>query len=270
MMKFIKKIKSAKNAKVNLVEIDGKLWVHKKEDVESSLNEKQFYKELKRNGLPALEVLEINLPDDEIVIEFIQDSPVVTESVEDYYAWGQVLRKLYNIKHDKPSRLTVSGFTEIDPVSTCNKELILAKERILTRDDFTASEADSVTSILTELLPKLDLEYSLIHGDMHSASVLKKDNKLFLFDKSSTQWGFTPLLDLAIVMIGIPNGYLAEVDDPEHANDDKLRESFIAGYGDIDLEDVKVFSRLEAARRINNSHEPFNPDIVRNLLEEWS
>lgn len=268
-MKFIRKIKGAKNAAVNLVEIEGKLWVHKKEDEESTENEKAFYVELRKNGLPALKILELeDLPKDEIIVEYVKDSPPVGETTEEYYQWGGLLRKLHDIRYDSPTKLHNGSLVELDLKEEYKRELYIAKARMIERPEFTESDAEQVVTKLLEGLAKVELEYSLIHGDMHSANVLKKDNELYLFDKSSSQWSFTPLLDLAIVMLGVPNGLVVETDDSDYKLDDKLRGAFLKGYGSVNLQEVKLFTQLEASRRVNNSHEPMNPGIVKALLQE--
>ena len=267
-MKFIKKFKGAKNAEVNLVEIEGKLWVHKKEDAKSSLNEIAFYKELKKNKLPSLQIFEdLDLPEDEIVVEYIESSPPVSDTIEDYELWGKTLKQLHGIKYPTATVLRDDGFINLDVDSEYSKEISKAKEIIVEGKYFSDGQSEQIAKYLTERLSKLELSYCLVHGDMHSANVLKRGNELVLFDKSPSQWSFTPLIDLAIVMLEVPNGYLVSTNLPEYQNDTALREAFLKGYGDVDLEEVRVFAQLEAVKRINNSHEPLNPEVVKTILK---
>ena len=266
-MKFIKKIKGAKNAEVNLVEIEGKLWVHKKEDAESSLNEIAFYRELKRNGLPSLQILEHpDLAEDEILVEYIENSPPVSDTIEDYELWGKTLKKLHSIKYPTATVLRDDRLINLNVDSEYKREINKAKERIVEGKYFSERESEQIAKYLKEQLPQLELSYCLVHGEMHSANVLKRGNEMILFDKSSSQWSFTPLIDLAIVMLEVPNGYLVKTDLPEYINDCVLREAFLKGYGNVDMEEVRFFAQIEASRRINNSNEPLNPEVVKTIL----
>jgi tRNA A-37 threonylcarbamoyl transferase component Bud32 len=267
-MKFIKKIKGAKNAEVSLVEIDGKYWVHKKEDLDSSINEKAFQQLLKKLDLPYLEILEeIDLPDDEIVMEYVVDSPTLdtVETVEGYRKWGEVLSKLHAHTSDKLTILTVNGKKELDVNEEIRREMDLAEERLKLSGKFSENEIALVMKTINRGFDGITLSHCTVHGDMHQANVLVRDGELVLFDKSPMQWSFSPLLDIAIVLINTPNGVLIDVDEKDCQNDKKLWNAFLEGYGLVDMDGLKLFCLLEASRRVNNKFEKFNPEIVRNL-----
>jgi hypothetical protein len=266
-VEIIRKIPGAKNAEVKVVKIDEQLWVHKKQNVVSAQNEKAFYKELEKNNLPFLEILDHPaLQEDEILIEYIENSPTLSETSDDYESWGHTLRKLHNITFSKATLLRDNQFINLDINSYYLTELNRAKELIINCKYHTKDEANLIISYLKNNLLKLPLSFCLVHGDMHSANVLKREREIILFDKSSSQWSFTPLIDLAIVMLDIPNGFLVNTNLPDYRNDAELRKAFLKGYGSVNLNEVKLFSQFQAASRINNSNEPLNIEIVKSIL----
>jgi fructosamine-3-kinase len=111
---------------------------------------------------------------------------------------------------------------------------------------------------------------ALLHGDLHDGNTLIKDDKVVLYDKSSELFAGDPLYDLTIIMTHFPNGAYVHTDNLNNANDSKLLEAFIKGYGQNFLQESKdlldLYLVIRALDRYPNPFETFNKQIIENIV----
>src|SRR3989339_1580236 len=113
-MKIIKELPGSYGSKVELVEIDDKQYVLKTWKAEESENEKLFLKTLEENDLPSLEVIDNSeLKPNQILLEYIDGSPKLLKRIENFIKFGQIIRRMHNIKYNDSFKINEHGEREV-------------------------------------------------------------------------------------------------------------------------------------------------------------
>jgi len=278
-MKILKELPGSFASKVFLVELNKQKYVLKRcKNTSEIASEKEFSKVLSQNNIPSLSYLEHHdLKANEMLLEYVEDSISLGNrfTTENCEIWGEVTRKMHNIKYNQCFKLDSNNQRKIvkwsDYIDNKTKEAIFyAKEN----GNYGFNEAE-LNQIIEYILPLQDLKFkkfSLIHGDLHTNNVLIRNKELVLFDKNSEVFTGDPLLDLAIAIVDMPNGTLIEIDNKDNANDKNCLESFIKGYKNNFLNDPNLYRyiMLITFGRLYAPFSKYYKEIILNLLKDPS
>ena len=272
--KLIKRL-DGHSSMVELIEVDGKGYILKTADKEDVFNERMFYEVLEQNNLPSLiEFHSKDLSDNQLLLEYIPESKGIDwRNPIDVEKWGSAVRQMHGIKFDAPFKISENNEKIVlDWKQHLKNTLETAIQRQL--DEQTDIPKDFLEKIRHYALSKIDdiplSQVTLLHGDLHDGNTLIKDDKVVLYDKSSELFAGDPLYDLTIIMTHLPNGAYVRTDNPDNANDSKLLEAFIKGYGENFLEESKdlldLYLVIRALDRYPNPFETFNKQIIENIV----
>lgn len=273
-MKFIKNL-GGFSSEVNLVEIDGVKYVLKKADYGNIVTEKIFQKRISELGVPSLKFFDnLTLKDDEMLLEYIPDSNRLSENLTENNCrqWGTITRKIHDVKfkscfrYDNHSDIVAVTWSKY-LASKIKQAFSQAKEN--NNYGFNSQKINDIKEFLAPLSKLKPRIFSLVHGDFHSGNVLLRKNELIPFDKNPEIFSGDPLLDLAVIIVDMPNGTLIHTTNSKNVNDKKYFQAFLQGYKDNFL-NQNIFYRYVMLIAFGRLYTPFSenyPAIIDNLLK---
>lgn len=272
-MKIIKELPGSYASKVELIEIDGRQYVLKTWNEEESENEKLFQKTLADHSLPSLEVAEIlELKPDQILLKYIEGSPKMSKTSEDFIKFGQAVRKMHDVKYSDCFKINSHGEKEIMEWNNFLK-YILGEGIKRQRDEKTDIEEELLTAIeifVDKRLPIKNVEFSLLHADLHAGNVLMNNNQFIIYDKSSEIFSGDSIYDLTTLLTHYPNGTYIQTDNPKNQQDKQLMDNFIKGYGFDFLthnrEIFDIYFIIKALYRYPSPWEIHSKEAIKSIL----
>jgi len=257
-MKHLRSIAGAHSSHVELVEIDGKEFVLKTAEPEEVMNEHLFQQELKKAGMPSLWTSRDDLPNNQLLLEFVPNSPSLNSNltVDMCKKWGSTVKTMHSITQSQTSRIDDDGNSHvIDWKRFLVQELYDAKERKARKNSDISDHAFEVLEREIEKIETPD-QYSLIHADLHSNNVLIRGGELVLFDKGSAVFFGDPLYDLPLVLCELAS---------ENDQSPELWSPFLEEYGKVNEINLLRYSLLRFVGRYPN---PFTLQL-KNLIETF-
>lgn len=272
-MKIIKELPGSYSSKVELVEIEGKQYVLKTWDAEEAENEKLFLRTLEDNGLPSLKVVEHpELKPDQILLEYVEGSPKLSETPENFIRFGEAVRSMHTIKY--PNCFKVNSLGQQEEIDW-NKFLRYAlnegiKKQREEKTDIDEELLNAINSFVESRLPIRNIELSLLHADLHTGNLLVKNNELVIYDKSSEIFSGDSIYDLTTLLTHYPNGIYVHTDHPDNLQDKIIMENFIKGYGfdflNTKREVLDVYFVIKALWRYPSPWEIHSKEALRNIV----
>ena len=273
IMKIIKELPGSYASKVELVEIDGKQYVLKTWNAEESENEKLFLKTLAEHGLSSLKVVENpELTPNQILLEYIESSPKLPKTPDNYIKFGQIIRKMHDIKYTECFKINEHGEREIIEWNDFLKnQLKLGIERQRKeKTDIDEELLTAIESFVNKHLPIKKSEFSLLHADLHVGNLLIKNNDLVIYDKSSEIFSGDAIYDFATLLTHYPNGTYIKTDNPDNQKDKEVMNNFIKGYSfdflTNDREIFDVYFIIKALLRYPSPWEPYSKEAIENIV----
>lgn len=284
MFKVVKDLKGGYTSQVQLVEYEGKQYVLRTATIEEVKNEKFFHELLKKNNIPSLQVFdEFDVADNQIVLEYIKDSPTLEEYVECggnleigkkvIEKWGRELRKIHNIEFDQIEYIKEDKQYSVSWEQFIENEITYGLERQKIRNtNLSNSFLENITGFLEQLKSMQPAKLCLVHCDPHENNVLLRGDDLIFFDKGSDVISSDALFDLIIVVfefIGAIDGF-EDLGDP---CDREYLQAFIKGYGYDFTQDAlrfDLFLVLRAFTRHPNPFTPFLDTIMIRVLQKYT
>lgn len=255
-------------ATVELVEIEDRRLVLKRQSPRHAAAERLFQRTLAGAGLPCLEVMDHPaLRPDQILLEYVEDSATLGGSPTPAAcsAWGAAIAGLHAIRPGGFLTLnTVGAIVEDDWPTFLRRAVETGLETQRRRaDGLPKPLLDCVALKLAELTEFEDDVFAVAHGDLHLNNALVRGGKVVLFDKSHRLWTAPPVFDLALVWSeGFPGARYVE--NQARAGDTDRLAAFMAGYGPLpQVEWLDHFVLLHALDRYPS---PFVPDH-RSIVE---
>ncbi len=272
-MKIIKDLPGSYASKVELVEIDGEKYVLKTWNTEETVNEKLLLKTLAEHGLPSLQVVNhAELKPDQILLEYIEDSPKLPKSPENYARFGQAVRKMHDIKYTESFKINEMGEREVVDWNDFLKSK-LAEGIKKQRNEETDIEEEILVAIQTFVerrLPFKISEFSLLHADLHTGNVLVQKEDLIIYDKNPEIFAGDPLYEFATLLTHYANGTYIKTDNPSNQKDIEYLDNFIKGYGFDFLtknrEVIDVYFIVKALLRYPSPWEPYSKEAIKNIV----
>lgn len=275
-MNIIRKLEWGFSSLVYLVEIDGQKYVLKRCDHSDVVSDKKFIDIMHEHKLPSFEYFENKeLKNNEILLWYIEKATKLYDKLDDINCkkWWEITRKIHEIKFENCFKYNEKGEqlkTKWSDYITqkINKAFLKADENF--NYGFSKNELKQIKEYIEDLFDSPTNDFSLIHGDLHSANIIIKDEKLIVFDKNPEIFSGDPLLDLAIAMVDMPNGTLIQTDQEDHKDDKQHLENFIKWYQKDFLKDPKLnkYIMLIAFGRLYTPYSDNYKDIVYNLLKK--
>jgi Ser/Thr protein kinase RdoA (MazF antagonist) len=266
-MKKLGAFKPDSIAQFEIVEIDGRKFLIKTATEEEVQNEKFFMQTLKEHGLPFLEIQDNDLlASNQVLVEYLEDSPTLDDQLtaEAFRWWGEMVRRMHAIKFDVVFSIDGSGEKRRTEWKFYLEHRFAEAQK---KTPFTPSEVQAIEKRIRPLFFIEPESPCLLHGDLHTNNVIRKDEHLVLFDKSPWIVSGDPAYDLAIVLLNFPAGTYVKTDDIEYANDRALLTAFFEGYGpEFTKEMTDSYVLFRAFERYPNHHEPFLHEIIANIL----
>ncbi len=274
-MKIIKELPGSYSSKVELVEIDGKKYVLKTWDAEEAENEKHFLRALEEHGLPSLGVVEnAELRPDQILLEYIEGSPKLSETPENFIKFGQVVRRMHEIKYPDCFKINSKGEKEQLGWNDFLKDALeqgIKKQRD-EKTDIDENLLAAIEKFVNKRLPIKDVEFSLLHADLHTGNLLVKGEELVIYDKSSEIFSGHSIYDLTTLLTHYPNGTYVQTDHRDNQKDKLVMDNFIKGYGyDFLANDKDVFDVyfvIKSLWRYPSPWEIHSKESLKNLVKE--
>jgi Ser/Thr protein kinase RdoA (MazF antagonist) len=273
MIRVLRSFKNAYSSQVELVEIDGKEFVLKTAELEEIQNEKYFHEVLRANRLPSLRFFDNpELKPDQILLEYIEGTPILNETPEDYVRYGEATKRMHAVHFPECFRITETGAKEVVEWNTLLKrEMYRSIER--QRAKKTDLSEEFIAKIVDYVEPRLSIvpeNFSLIHCDLHLGNTMLKGNDVLIYDKGSEVFSGHWLYDLAILLTHHPNGTYIETDYSYNQNDKVLVNSFIQGYGEDFITDRKetldLYMVLKSLSRYPNPFEIHLREIMEGII----
>lgn len=260
-------------SKVELVEIDEKKYVLKTWKVVESENEKLFLRTLEDNGLPYLKVIDNpELKSNQILLEYIEGSPKLPKGIENFIKFGQIIRRMHDIKYNNSFKIDEHGEREIIDWSDFLKNA-LKKGIKKQRDEKTNLSEEllkAVESFVDEHLPIKKSEFSLLHADLHLGNLLIKNNGLVVYDKNPEIFSGDGIYDFATLLTHYPNGTYIKTDNPDNRQDKEVMDNFIKGYGfdflTHDRENFDIYFIIKALLRYPSPWEIYSKEAIENIV----
>lgn len=272
-MKIIKELPGSYSSKVELVEINGKQYVLKTWDAEEAENEKLFLRALEDHGLPSLKVIENpELKPDQTLLEYVQDSPKLSETPENFIRFGEAVKRLHTIKYPNCFKINSRGEKEVVDWNeflrhTLNEGI---KKQRGEKTDIDKELLTAIKSYVESRLPIENVEFSLLHADLHTGNLLVKNNDLVIYDKSSEIFSGDSIYDLTTLLTHYPNGIYVKTNHPGNQQDKVIMENFIKGYGFDFLNNKRdildVYFVIKALLRYPSPWEIHSKEALRNLV----
>lgn len=272
-MKIIKELPGSYGSKVELVEIDGKQYVLKTWKTEESENEKLFLKTLAENGLPSLKVIDnLELNSNQILLEYIEGSPKLPKGAENFIKFGQIIRRMHDIKYNDSFKINEHGEKEVIEWNDFLKNA-LKKGIKKQRDEKTNLSEEllkSVESFVNKHLPIKKTKFSLLHADLHLGNLLVKNNGLVVYDKNPEIFSGDSIYDFATLLTHYPNGTYIQTDNPNNLQDKEVMDNFIKGYGfdflTQDRENFDIYFIIKALLRYPSPWEIYSKEAIENIV----
>ncbi len=272
-MKIIRELPGSYASKVELVEIDGKPYVLKTWNAEETENEKLFLKTLEEHDLPLLKVIENQeLKSNQILLEYIEGSPKLPKTPENYIKFGQIIRKMHDIKYAESFKINEKGEKEIIEWNLFLKNQLKLgigrqqKEKTHIDEELLIA----IESFVEKHLPIKKSKFSLLHADLHVGNLLVKNNDLIIYDKSSEIFSGDAVYDFATLLTHYPNGTYIKTDNPDNQKDKEFMNNFIKGYGfdflTHDRENFDVYFIIKALLRYPSPWEPYSKEAIENIV----
>lgn len=265
MLKKIKKLDVDADAVIELVEdAFGRQLILKTCESETVILEKHFVDELRKHGLPHLEVYsDDSLTSDQILLEYVPESRTLTITPELplFVKWGSLVRQMHTIHAPRPILILEDGASqEMSWRAFLSQKFDKHRLRHLEKGTLGESDIKKVEAVVHKLAHIERTEFSLLHGDLHRNNVLIRDSELVLFDKGHRMLYGDPHYDLATVVAKFQNSAYHE-----------FIESFLKGYGeDVFMtrpEEIKMNIILRCFERHPNRHgKAYTGDVLRSLL----
>ncbi|KKQ07774.1 MAG: hypothetical protein US18_C0008G0015 [Parcubacteria group bacterium GW2011_GWB1_36_5] len=272
-MKIIKELPGSYGSKVELVEIDDKQYVLKTWKAEESENEKLFLKTLEENDLPSLEVIDNSeLKPNQILLEYIDGSPKLLKRIENFIKFGQIIRRMHNIKYNDSFKINEHGEREVVEWGDFLKKA-LKKGLKKQRDEKTNLGEEllkDIESFVNKHLPIKKSEFSLLHADLHLGNLLIKNNGLVVYDKNPEIFSGDGIYDFATLLTHYPNGTYIQTDNPDNRQDKEVMDNFIKGYGfdflTHDRDNFDTYFVIKALLRYPSPWEIYSKEAIENII----
>jgi len=271
-MEILHPLSGSHSSQVDLVRIGQTFWVRKTALPQEIANERAFVHAISKAGLIALqENTEEVLPPNQILLEYVQGSPVLGDHLTEQtaYAWGKMTRAMHAVKFAEATTMDVDGTKHtLDWGSFLEGLLRYGVKRQ------KKSEALVPTSLLTDmekllqtLVEQTPCEFSLLHGDYHSNNVLIRGEQLIPFDKASDVFSGDALYDLGFVLLDFLESFVTTQDPKELM----MYDAFCTGYGGLSEEQgrrIEQYARLLAFVRFPSPFQPNLLEVIRYLEEK--
>ena len=282
--KIIKPLKGGSDESVvNLIEIDGKHYVHKKAPKKTIIGEKFFHRTLDRNGLPSFQMFaEYEDGDNDVVFEYVENSPSLNEnrSIDNFAKLGLVVSDMHDI--------TYSDFFNIDDegnptVSSWSNQLAKYIQQNFDEflevnnesKQFSQEEVRKIEELIKPLAFHNFDKYSLVHGDMHTGNVMMKDGQPIPYDSFGEFMVAPAVYDLGLILSEEFNSSLfVEGDDEKYQRNKEHLDAFMDTYGrdkiETQMDLVKRFALLRAMGRFPNPWKDNQVEMMKNILKSYS
>ena len=272
-MKIIRELPGSYGSKVELVEIDGKQYVLKTWKVEESENEKLFLKTLEENNLPFLGVINNSeLKSNQILLEYIEGSPKLPKGIENFIKFGEIIRKMHDIKYNDSFIINEHGEREVIEWSDFLKNALkrgLKKQRD-EKTDLSEELLIAIESFVNNHLPIKKSEFSLLHADLHLGNLLIKNGGLVVYDKNPEIFSGDAIYDFATLLTHYPNGTYIQTDNPNNLHDKEVMDTLIKGYGfdflKDDRENFDIYFIIKALLRYPSPWEIYSKEAIENIV----
>jgi thiamine kinase-like enzyme len=272
-MKIIRELPGSYGSKVELVEIDGKQYVLKTWKVEESENEKLFLKTLEENNLPFLGVINNSeLKSNQILLEYIEGSPKLPKGIENFIKFGEIIRKMHDIKYNDSFIINEHGEKEVIEWSDFLKNALkrgLKKQRD-EKTDLSEELLIAIESFVNNHLPIKKSEFSLLHADLHLGNLLIKNGGLVVYDKNPEIFSGDAIYDFATLLTHYPNGTYIQTDNPNNLHDKEVMDTLIKGYGfdflKDDRENFDIYFIIKALLRYPSPWEIYSKEAIENIV----
>ncbi len=272
-MKIIRELPGSYGSKVELVEIDGKQYVLKTWKVEESENEKLFLKTLEENNLPFLGVINNSeLKSNQILLEYIEGSPKLPKGIENFVKFGEIIRKMHDIKYNESFIINEYGEKEVIEWSDFLKNALkrgLKKQRD-EKTDLSEELLIAIESFINNHLPIKKSEFSLLHADLHLGNLLIKNGGLVVYDKNPEIFSGDAIYDFATLLTHYPNETYIQTDNPDNLHDREIMDTFMKGYGfdflKYDRENFDIYFIIKALLRYPSPWEIYSKEAIENIV----
>lgn len=254
----------AGEATVELVEIEGRKLVLKRQSERHAATERLFHRTLADAGRPSLEVVDHPaLRPDQILLEYVEGSTTLGGSPDPVAcaAWGAAIAGLHAIRPDRFLTLDTEGHpVEADWLGFLHRAIESGLERQRHRQNgLPAPSLDRIAGKLAALADFKPEMFAVAHGDLHVNNALMRDGEVVLFDKSSGVWTAPPVFDLALVWSeGFPGARY--VDGAGRAGDEGRLAAFMAGYGALPAGQADWLDHFVLLHALGRYPSPFIPD----------
>jgi len=252
-------LKKAYSSPLRIEERDGVDVIIKRADAQESRSEIFFQDQLKRIGLPAMEM---ELDDDGLAVLFIPDAETLgdNETPERYKWLGAELRKMHAATFDAPFFIDANGQKqEIRWDQFIKDSLELAVARQKERDGFSEGLVSQMEETVLTRAVDFSGKSSLLHGDLHANNVLIKGSDLYVFDNADQIMAGDPMYDLSLFAITLPGAIYEVGNDVDR--DTSLMEALIDGYGYDFTKDKDVLDTYVLLRSLERWPNPFEQKI---------
>ena len=267
-MKVVRKLDVEADSTIEVVEVVGMELILKTCDVQDVAMETRFVELLAKHGIPHLELFQdTDLKPNQLLMEYAPGSLTVGlhPTSEWYKKWGRVTRLMHNVSSSRGVEILPDGsekdVTWHEYIERCLRE---CGDRHLKRVTLSAELVEKTSSIIRGwLYLHHDVDYRLIHGDLHANSAMIRGNEVVLFDKGSTMLYGNRFYDLAVAVLDRYGG-----DDP-----DNLTNAFVEGYGASDINanlvELEHWLLMRCFERHPNRFEPHIEEVLNSLVSKY-